>query len=158
MNGRLSAAELDHLRLALQLQQAVQHPLHLFQGKSKPDAGVGEANRASQIAAGIYFDKGRAGVLLVLRAQPAVQGTAPFHLGAKAQGHRPRLVEGGRRHVHLGVGAYQSFKPAVVRAALAHVDPVISQEHLGIDESLAYRADAAGQLVENGSAGVPCHS
>ena len=92
VNRRLAAAELHHLRLALQLDETVQHPLHLGHRKAEPRLGVGETDRAVEVAMAVDLDQTQAGVLLVLWAQPAVLGAAVEHLGAKASGIVPGLL------------------------------------------------------------------
>ena len=149
VDGGLAAAELDDLGVAFDLDEPVQHELHLIHGQAEARAGVGEADWAVQVAAGIYFDQGQAHVLLVLRAQAAVQGAAVFDLGAEFQGQSARLVEFDRVHIHLGVGADDALGPAVGGAPFAHVDLVVADDDLGVYDRLTFGADAAGQLVED---------
>src|SRR5918992_5702982 len=98
MNRRLPTAELDHLRLSLQFKLAVKHPLHFLKGKGETFSSVGKADRAIQVAAGIYFNESQAGMLFMLRAQAAVQGTSLLYLGTELEGHSTGLVKGRRAY------------------------------------------------------------
>src|SRR5262249_33579156 len=146
VDRRLAAAELHHLRLALQRHETVEHALYLRQRQAEAGLGVGEADRALQVAVAVNLDQPQAGGLLVLRTESAVVRAAVAHLGAKAERNAPRLVVAQRGHVRLGVRAQQRLKPAVLRAALAHHDAAIAQQDLRIDGRAADRADAARQL------------
>ena len=149
MNGRFTSAELHHLRVPFRLHKPVEHPLDLSQSKAIAYSGVGETNRAIQVAGGVDLDKAQANVLFMLRAQSAVEGTAVQDFGAELQGHGPRLVELDGVHIHLSVGTNDALEPIVVRAPFAHVDLVVPDDHLSIDDPFAFGANAAGQLMED---------
>ena len=149
MDRRFAAAELDDFRIPFQLDQAIEHPLHLGQRQIEALPRVREADRAIEVAPGVDLDQRDADVLLVLRTETAIPRTPFANLGAPAERDAARLVEARRCDVCLGVGADQSLEPAMFRAAFAEIDPVGSQEHLGIDAAQADRADAAGELVED---------
>ena len=87
---RLAAGELQDVRDALQLHVAVDHAA--VGGEVDvlaAGAGLGEAHRALQVAAGRDLDQGDAGVLFVLGAEAAVERAA-------AVGARCRRRGGGR--------------------------------------------------------------
>ena len=96
VDGGLAAGEHHHLRLTLGRHEGVEHPLALLVGDGvavRLVAGVGEADRAVQVAAGVDLDDAQAGVLLVLRAQPAVARAAVLHLGLEGERDGAGLVE-----------------------------------------------------------------
>src|SRR5215469_13321557 len=71
----LPAGEHHHLRLTLRSDERVQHPLALLQRDRIPVGlvtGIGETDRAVQVAVRVHLDNAQAGMLLVLRAQPAI--------------------------------------------------------------------------------------
>ena len=115
----------------------------------KPRLSVREADRAVEVAVAVDLNEAQAGVLLMLRAETAVQRTAVHHLGAEPQRHRARLVVAQGAEVHLGVRAEQRLEPAVGWAPLPHNDPAALEQHLGIDRVQAPGAYAPGQLVED---------
>src|SRR5215831_15206874 len=50
MNSRFATAELHHVRVALILDDGIQHTLHLVEGREAPNVGIGEAGWAAQVA------------------------------------------------------------------------------------------------------------
>ena len=66
--------------------------LNLLKGQAVANAGVGETDRAIQVAGSVDLDQSQAHVLLVLRAQAAVQGTAVVNLGTEFQRMVPGLL------------------------------------------------------------------
>ena len=149
VDRRLAARELDDLRVALELDEAVEHPLDLGQGQVEAGAGVGEADRAIEVARAVDLDQGEAGVLAMLGADPAVERAALEDLGRDAGRRLAGLVEPGLLHVRLGVGVDQALEPAVVVAALAHVDLVVAEQDLRVDDRAALGADRARDFVED---------
>src|SRR5262249_48758089 len=121
----------------------------LAQGEAEARLGVGEADRAVEVAVAIHLDQREAGMLLVLRAEATVARTAVDDRGAEAERGRPRLVEAQRVEVHPRVRADQRLEPAVARAALAHDDLAVLEPDLRVDGRSADGADAAGELVED---------
>src|SRR5947207_7253151 len=100
MQRRLPTRELNDLRLTLGLDKPVEHELNLLARELEPGlgevrAGVREAQRAIHVAGGVHLDERQAGVLLVLRAETAVQGTPVPDLGRELERQRPRLVVSG---------------------------------------------------------------
>jgi hypothetical protein len=88
-------------------------------------------------------------VLLVVRAQPAVQRTAVAQLGLELQRERARLVEAKLRHVKLGVGVHERLEAPVLRAALAQDHTVLADVHLRVDDALTDGADRPGRFEEH---------
>ena len=146
---RFAAAELDDFRVALNFDKAVEHGLHLLQGQVVSDAGVGEAHGAVEVAGGVHLDEAEANVLFVLRAEAAIQRATIFYLSAEIQGNGAGLVEADAADVHFGVRTDDALKPAVGGATLAHVDLVVANNDLGVDDGFALGADGAGQFVED---------
>ena len=149
MYGWLAPAELYHLRLAFQFHEAVQHRLHLGQAQVISGAGIGEADGAVQVAGRIHLDDGQAGMLLMLRTEPTVQGAPLLHLGAELLGDSARLIEFQGIDIHLGVGAEDAFEPPVLLATLAHIHLSVPENYLCIDDCFALRAYASGELEED---------
>ncbi len=154
MDRRLAARELHHLRLALGGDEAAEHEVDLLERQRVAVAvgvvaGVGEADRAVEVAGGVHLDDREAGVLLVLGAQAAVERTAVLHLGLELERQRARLVEPLLRHVELRVRVDERLEEALLGAALAHDHAVVAHVHLGVDHRLADRADRLGVLEED---------
>jgi hypothetical protein len=159
VDRRLPAGEHDHLGLALGRDERVQPGLDLLARQRETVrvvAGVGEAHRAVEVAGRVDLDQPDARMLLVVRAQPAVERTAVVDLGLGPQRQGPRLVEPQRRRVHLGVAIDQRLEAPMVAAALAQVDLVLPDVDLRVDDDLAHRADRLGVLDEHLVA-VPLH-
>jgi hypothetical protein len=150
---RLAAGELQHLGLALGRHERVEHPSDLCAREREvvglAPSGVGEADRAVQVAAAVDLDDAQARVLLVLRADPAVQRTPVMDVGLEREWQRARLVEPLLGHVGLGIGGDQRLERAVLRAALAQHDAVVARVDLRIDHAFAPRADRARELQEH---------
>ena len=78
MDGRLAAGELHNFRVPLGADKIVQHRLHFFQGQAEAWSGIGKAERAVHVAGAVDFDDAKACVLLMVRAQAAVDaGSRP---------------------------------------------------------------------------------
>nr|WP_233163229.1 hypothetical protein [Glycomyces salinus] len=96
VDGRLAAGEHDHLGLAFGGHEDVEHLRALLAGYRVAVglvAGVGEADRAVEVAPGVDLDDAQACVLLVLGAQPAVRRAAVFDLGLELERDGAGLVE-----------------------------------------------------------------
>ncbi|MFN8557897.1 MAG: hypothetical protein U0531_11330 [Dehalococcoidia bacterium] len=89
MKRWLPAAELHHVRLTFELDEAVEHPLHLRHGERKAVLGVGEADRTVEVADAVDLNQAEAGVLLVIGAKAAVMRTTVRHRRAVRQGPYP---------------------------------------------------------------------
>jgi hypothetical protein len=75
VDGGFPAGEHHHLRLTLRSDEHVQHLLALLRRDRVPVGlvtRIGETDGAVQVAVRVYLDDAQAGMLLVLRAQPAV--------------------------------------------------------------------------------------
>jgi hypothetical protein len=112
-------------------------------------ARVGEADRAIEVAVGVDLDDAEARVLLVLRAQAAVERAPVLHLGLGLERDGAGLVEPQRVEVHLGVGVEERVELAVLRAPLAEEHLVVLGVDLAVDHGLADRADALRVLEED---------
>lgn len=96
VDGRFATGEHHHFGFTLGGNERVEHPFTLRRGDGVAVglvARVGETDRAVQVAVCVDLDQPQAGVLLVVRAQPAVTGTAVAHLGLKPQRKGARFVE-----------------------------------------------------------------
>src|SRR5258708_4103808 len=107
-------------------------------------AGPGKADGAVEVAVAVHLEDSQAGVLLVVRAQPAVEGAAPGEFGLGLQRDRSRLVEAYGLEVPVGTGVQECFEAAVVGAALPQVEAVVPDVDLGVEDDLADGADALG--------------
>ena len=149
MDGRFAPGELDDLGVPFEFDESVQHPLDLGEGQVEAGAGIGETHRTVQIAGAVHFDECQAGVLPMLGTQAAIQRAALEDLRGDACRGLPGFVVLRLVHVGPGVGVDQPLEPAVIVAALAHIDLAIAQEHLRIDDRAALRADGTRQLMED---------
>jgi hypothetical protein len=152
VDGGFAAGEHHHLRLTLAVDEHVEHPFALVEGDGVAVglvAGVGEADRAVQVAAGVHLDDAQAGVLLVFRAQPTIRRTTVAHLGLEGQRDGAGLVEPRRVQVHLRVAVHQCLEHAVVAAAFTQVHLPLPDVDLPVDDDLAHRADRLGVLDEH---------
>ena len=93
-------------------------------------------------------------MLLVLRTEATVVGTAVLHLCRELQCYGTRLVVLEGVDLALGIWRDQGLEPPVGGPPLAHDDPTILQVNLGIYHLLAHRAKATGQLIEDGVGGA----
>ena len=88
-------------------------------------------------------------MLLVVGAEAAVVGTAVVDFGAVGQRNGARFVVFAECRVGFRVGVNKCLERSALRAALAHVNLVIAQKNLSVDDSSALRANAASQFIEN---------
>lgn len=135
--------------MALQLDEPIEHPFDFAEGEVEARSGVREADRAVEVAGGVHLDEGEAGVLAVLRTEPAVEWTAAVDLGGDPGRGLAGLVVTGLADVCLRIGVDEAFEPAVVGTALAQVHLLVAQEDLGVDGASAFRTDRAGDLVQD---------
>src|SRR5262249_31221203 len=152
LNGGLSTGETHDFWFTLGGGEGVEHPLALGHRDGVAVgvvAGIGETDRAVQVAVTIDLDQPQAGVLFVIWAQPAVAGTAVSDLGLKLEWDGTGLVEPRRIHVHLSVAVHQGLELAVLAAALAQIHLVVADVYFGIYHYLAHGADALGVLDEH---------
>src|SRR5260370_42478880 len=85
----------------------------------------------------------------MVRAQSAIVRTSVAEFTAERQRNRPWLVVASLSGICLGIGVNQCFERPAIWAALAHIDLVVAQNHLGVDHLPALGADAAGQFIED---------
>src|SRR5205085_9786487 len=110
-------------------------------------AGLGEAQRALQVAARRDLNERDAGVLLVFGTEAAVVRAAAVGGDAVAA----RLAGGLVELVPLVVGdirADEVLDQPMLGAALAEVDAAVADDDLGVHEPPAVRAEALGQAAE----------
>src|SRR5260370_3585124 len=88
-------------------------------------------------------------MLLVVRAEAAVVGTAIVDFGAVGQRNGARFVVFAECRVGFRVGVNKCLKRSALWAALPHVNLVVTQKDLSVDDSSAVRANAARQFIEN---------
>ena len=89
VDRRLAAGKLDEVGLALAGDQRIEHGLDLGQGAvaAVDVGGIGKAHRAGEVAGAVDLHDGKARMLLVIGAQPAVERTAG--LGSRLGEERP---------------------------------------------------------------------
>ena len=90
-----------------------------------------------------------AGVLLMVGAESAVERAAIANLCRELKRDPARTVVLGCAHVHLGVGAYDALEASVLGTPFLHVDASVSDVDLGVEDPVAYGADATGQFYED---------
>src|SRR5205807_7205734 len=79
----------------------------------------------------------------------AIVRAAVLHLRRELHRNGAGLVEFGRRGVKLRIAIYQPLEESVVRASLPHVDFVVADEDMAIDDAPAFGANGSSQLVED---------
>ncbi len=98
----------------------------------------------------LYYSN--AGVLLMVRAESAVQRTTVTDLRGELKWYAARTVESGRAHVHLSVRANDSLKPSMLGTSLLHVYSPVPDVDLSVENLTTFRADTLSQFYENGVA------
>src|SRR5260370_26381342 len=88
-------------------------------------------------------------MLLVIRAEAAVVGTAIVDFGVVGQRNGGRFVVFAECRVGFRGGVNKCLKRSALWAALAHVNLVVTQKDLSVDDSSALRANATSQFIEN---------
>jgi hypothetical protein len=85
--------KLHHLRIALGPDVVVQNIFHLFQSEIESRTGLRETQGTGHVASSVHFNDAEAGMLLVIRTEPAVVRTTILHLGCKLDRDCSRLIE-----------------------------------------------------------------
>ncbi len=143
MNGRLAAADLEHLEARLLRQQAVQHEVHLVEAERRSWhlPGAGEARRAAKVAGLGDFHDRQAGVLRVLRTEAAVVRAA----AGGGQGRRGRWrggkVEAEGPHIPVRVRRQQRHLRSVARAGAVEEHAAVARHHAGGQDRATVRAE-----------------
>ncbi len=88
-------------------------------------------------------------MLLVVGAEAAVIGAAILDFGAVRQWNGARFVVFAECGVGFRIAVNKRLERPTLRAALAHVNFVVAQKNLSIDDSPAVRANAASQFIED---------
>src|SRR5258708_17447391 len=149
MDGWFAARELNDFRSALRSDEVVEHLLDFFHREVEARTGFGEAERTIHITHTVHLDDAEARVLLVVRAKAAVIGTAIVDFGAVGQRNGTGFVVFAECRIRFRVGVNECFERSALRAALAHVNLIVAQKDLSIDDSSAVRTNAASQFIED---------
>src|SRR5216683_5965279 len=88
-------------------------------------------------------------MLLVVRAEAAVVGTAIEDFGAVGQRNGAGFVVFAECRVGFRIGVNECLERPALRTALAHVNLVVAQNYLCIDDLTTVRADAACEFVKD---------
>jgi hypothetical protein len=149
VDRRLAAGKLDDFWRAFGPDEIVEHRLDFLERQAEAWAGRRKTQRAIHVAHAVDLDDPEARVLLMVGAEAAVVRASVLGLGAEGQRDRSRLVVLAVRHVRLGVPIDQRFKRPASGTPFPHVDLVVTEDHLTVDDAPAIRADASRQLVED---------
>jgi hypothetical protein len=133
MQGRLAARELHQVGLALAGDQRVHHAFDRRQRQvlAARRRGIGEADRAAEIAVLVDLDQRQARVLLVVRAEAAIVGAAELGLALERKRPVARLDVVLAQPPIGGVGRDQGGVRAVRFAPLLVPDLVVPDRDLG---------------------------
>src|SRR5262245_16078614 len=113
-------------------------------------AARGVANRAREVAVVGYFDQRETGVLLVVRAEPAIVRATVADGRVVAVRLLRRLQEDlAAPLVIVHVVRDEDPLPAVDRASLLEIDVALLEENLPLDFPKATRADRDRDIVED---------
>ena len=133
MDGGFAAGNLYEVGHALAGDQRVQHALDLGQAAMTVPLGrgIGEADRAGEVAGFVDLDDRQAGMLLVVGAKPAVPWAA-----ALGPGVRLKRPVAGLQILQCappvdGIVRHQRLHHAMLRAALGIVDATVFLDDLG---------------------------
>ena len=149
VDRRLAAGELHDLRIALGGDKAIENVFDFFERQIEARTGLGKAERTCHVAGAVDFDDAETGVLLVIGTQAAIVRAAVLDLSGEFKRDGAGLVELRGVGVQLRVAIDQCFERSMIGAALAHVDLVVADQDVGVDDAAALGADAAGQFVED---------
>jgi hypothetical protein len=120
VQGRLAAGNLQQVRLALALDQEIQHRLDLFEA-ALPGAGrrrIGKADRARQVAVLVDLDQRQAAMLLVVGTETAIVRAALVDRGMEFERYVARLQEVSAALPIGRLARHQRLLHAVLAAAL----------------------------------------
>src|SRR5215510_3815166 len=85
----------------------------------------------------------------MIRAEAAIVRAAVANLGPARQWDGARFVVFAERDVSRRVAINQSLKRTTLPAVLSHINFVVAQNDLRVDDFTANGADAASQFVED---------
>jgi hypothetical protein len=88
-------------------------------------------------------------VLLVVRAEAAIQRATVAHFGGELQRERAGLVVAGNLGIELGVAKNEGFELAVLRASLPHDYFVVPEQYVRVYHLPAYGTEAFGEFPED---------
>ena len=85
----------------------------------------------------------------MVRAEPTIERAAAIPFRRKLKRYRAWLVELRGIGIHACVAVYERFERPVLRAALPHIDFIVADQDLCIDDRAADGTNAAGKFIEN---------
>src|SRR5260370_10415495 len=132
MDGWFAARGLNDFRSALRSDEVVEHLFDFFHREVEARTGFGEAERTIHITHAVHLDDAEARVLLVVRAKAAVVGTAIVDFGAVRQRNGAGFVVLPECRAIFRVTVNIRLEWSAFRAALAHVNFVVSHTDLCI--------------------------
>src|SRR6266851_4013413 len=127
MYRRLAAGKLQHLGPALGPHIIVEHLPDFLEGQAEAGCCVRKAERAIHVASTVDLDDAEAGVLFVVRTEPAIVWAAQIVRRTVGQRYRAGLVITRERDVSLGVAVDERHERPALRATLTHIDFVVAQ-------------------------------
>ena len=105
--------------------------------------------RTIHVAGAVHFDDAQTCVLLVVRAESAIERATAIPLRRKLKRNGAWFVELRGIGIHACVAVYEPFEEPVLRAAFPHVDLGVADQNLCVDDSAADGTDAARKFIEN---------
>ena len=149
MDRRLAAADLHDVRLLLVAHHAIEHELDLLHRAMRLPmrARLRVADGAGQVARVGDFHQRKATVLLMVRAESAIVGTAVLDRRVELQRQLARLQRQARALVVIDVGGDEHLFETVARAPLVQVDALVLENDFRLHLAQARGADAVGQFV-----------
>lgn len=158
MDRRLAARQLHRFGLSLRGDERIQHRLDLRERERvavglMPGAGLGEADRAVEVAAGVDLDDPEAGVLGVLGADAAVARTALVGRGLAQQRRRAGPVVALRVAPAVAVAVGERLDRAVLGALAPEDHAPVAVDQLRVEASAAVRADRASRCGQGDARG-----
>ena len=149
MNGRLAAGKLHYFRIAFGGDQMIENLFHFFEREVEARARFRETERTIHVAGAVHFDDAQARVLLMVRAESTIERAAAIPCRRKLKRYGAGFVELRGIGIHACVAVHERFERAVLRAALPHINLVVADQDLRVDDGSADRTYAAGKLIEN---------
>src|SRR5581483_11446069 len=107
------------------------------------------AHGASEIAEVGHLDQGQAGMLLMIRAEPAIVRAAPPHRSIETVGHLGSFEKHlAAAPVVIDVVGDEHALVAMDGTAFQEVDPVVLEDNFSFELSVAGGADGESDVVE----------
>ena len=149
MNGRLAARKLHYFRIAFGRDQMIENLFDFFQREVEARARFRETERTVHVARAVHLDDAQTCVLLMVRAESTIERAAAISYRRKLKRYGARFVEFRGIGIHACVAVHERFERPVLRAALPHIDLVVADQDLCVDDGSADGTYAPGKLVEN---------